>query len=53
VRDTLSNQVVRLTRVKPPLLTTKSNSAYGIQARSPFLFPRHCAESAERKAPGR
>jgi hypothetical protein len=33
----LPNQVVRLTRVKPSLLTTKSNSAYGIQASSPFL----------------
>ena len=37
VRDTLPNQVVRLGRVKPSPLTTKSNSAYGIQARSPFL----------------
>jgi hypothetical protein len=36
VRDTLPNQVVRSGRVKPSLLTTKSNSAYGIQARSPF-----------------
>jgi len=33
----LPNQVVRLTRVKPSLLTTKGNSAYGIQARFPFL----------------
>ncbi len=34
---TLPNQVVRLTWVKPSLFTTKGNSAYGIQARSPFL----------------